>query len=109
MKLWIDDERPAPDDSWVACKSIQDVVRFLGTFEEGGSNEGKLVEEISCDYYLDPKNNVPNGMWVVQEIQFNHKYVVDILAEGVKFRGHSSDDSRNHQMEEAMAYYLNKD
>lgn len=44
MKIWLDDERPAPK-GWMWLKTSKDVLFFLRTYP-------KLVEEISFDHDL---------------------------------------------------------
>ncbi len=102
MKLWIDDERPAPDDSWIAFKDMRSLRRFLDTFEINGENEGKLIAEISCDYYLDPRHMRYTGMTAIEEISFFNRYVTDILAPDFKFKGHSSESDMNKRMEQKI-------
>lgn len=43
MKLWIDDIRTPPDDSWHICRSVSSAIRALDMFYE-------QVEEINLDH-----------------------------------------------------------
>ena len=45
MKLWIDDERPVPDDSWQFAFNIRDAQFLLESFRED-------LEHVSFDYVL---------------------------------------------------------
>lgn len=44
MKLWIDDMRDAPDDSWTVVRKVQAAIRFLAT---------QKIEEISIDHDIE--------------------------------------------------------
>lgn len=45
MKLWLDDERPVPDDSWVLAKTVDDLKTALQENQE-------TLEEVSLDFVL---------------------------------------------------------
>ena len=45
MKLWLDDERPPPDDSWLVFRTAEDLLEWLGP------NMDK-VELLSLDHDL---------------------------------------------------------
>lgn len=44
MKLWVDDERPAPDDTWTVAKTYDEACEILDTRPD--------LEEVSLDYVL---------------------------------------------------------
>lgn len=46
MKLWIDDFRDAPDDSWTEVRKVQPAIAFLAQF-------GLQVTEISLDHDIE--------------------------------------------------------
>lgn len=46
MKIWLDDVRPVPDDTWVHCHSVNEI---LDIFE---NTPAKDVEEVSLDHDL---------------------------------------------------------
>ena len=53
MRLWVDDERPAPDDSWTVAKTSDDAIQelyMLGT--PAVIAMGDTFEEISLDHDL---------------------------------------------------------
>ncbi len=59
MKLWVDDERPAPDNSWTVAKTSDDAIAFLyevGTdasvYKYSTEGEKEVIEEISLDHDL---------------------------------------------------------
>lgn len=58
MKLWVDDERPAPDDSWTVAKTSNEAIKTL-TY---GSAYFTNWEEISLDHDLGGEDT---GMKVV--------------------------------------------
>lgn len=47
MKLWVDDERPAPDNSWAVARTSHEAISML-TF----MNLTVRVEEVSVDHDL---------------------------------------------------------
>lgn len=102
MKIWIDDERPAPSDEFVVCKDIFEVIKLIGTFED---TENK-IDFISFDYYIDPKNNRFTGMDAINEITFYDRCVWPIFGEGFTFATHSSESGCNKRMTEKMNNYL---
>ena len=57
MKLWVDDERAAPDDSWTVAVSSEDAIShlyMLGTPAVIAANGGvkEVVQEVSLDHDL---------------------------------------------------------
>lgn len=46
MKIWLDDERPRPDQDWVHCESVNEVLTLLD------HNEMETIEIISLDHDL---------------------------------------------------------
>lgn len=57
MKIWLDDVRPRPDDSWTHCYSAGEAIMQMGLNE---------VEEASLDHDLGPGDGT--GMDVVEWI-----------------------------------------
>lgn len=104
MKLWIDDERPAPSDDFVVCRDIFEVMNVLAALED----TDKKIEFISFDYYIDPKNNRFTGMDAVNEVAFFDQCVWPILNNEFTFATHSSDSECNRRMTEQMNEYLNE-
>lgn len=61
MKLWVDDERPAPDDTWVVTETsgaAKDLIRLWR-----GSGRPDRFEEISLDHDLGGEDT---GMLVLE-------------------------------------------
>ena len=57
MKIWLDDVRTPPDDTWTHCTSVSSATITLAMYQQE-------VEEISFDHDLgeDPEGNeYPNG------------------------------------------------
>lgn len=102
MKLWIDDERPAPSDDFVVCRDIFELIDLLHSFE---GTETK-IDFISFDYYIDPKNNRFTGMDAILEIINFERLIQPILSDTFTFSTHSSEKSRNEKMENVMRAYL---
>jgi len=50
LKLWVDDERPAPDDSWVHAKTSESAISHL--YMAGVPAIMDDIEEISLDHDL---------------------------------------------------------
>jgi len=65
MRLWVDDERPAPDDSWRVCKTSKEAADFL---LDHVIRRGQWLEEVSLDHDLggdDTGMKVLN--WMINE------------------------------------------
>lgn len=60
MKVWLDDERTPPDDSWTWVGSAQSAIFFL---------ENDDVEVISLDHDLGDESIVGNGYKVISWIE----------------------------------------
>lgn len=63
MKLWLDDERPAPE-GWHRVKTADEALKVLAT-------AGHLLEEISLDHDLGDLTHSPErtGYTVLEEIE----------------------------------------
>lgn len=102
MKIWIDDERPAPSDDFVVCKDIFEVNELLESLEYSQ----ELIDFISFDYYIDPKNHHFTGSTAIDEIIFHDRCAWPVLSDNFTFATHSSDDECNQGMTEKMNEYL---
>ena len=59
MKLWIDDTRMPPDDSWLWAKTYESAIGFLGTCP---------IEDVSFDHDLGTeKDGNDILMWLLNE------------------------------------------
>lgn len=66
MKLWLDDVRKPPDDSWVWCKSYKEFCRALGW-------ASSAFEVISLDHDLgDEKTKTGHDCLIFLEENFHH-------------------------------------
>lgn len=56
MKIWVDDIRTPPDDSWRWCKSSQETIRYLVNTKiavsKGWVEKNKAIEVMSLDHDL---------------------------------------------------------
>lgn len=73
MKLWVDDERPAPSDGeeWVIARTSADAIEFLkanGVESWGYESEMEFFDEISLDHDLGGEDT---GMRVVDWMASN--------------------------------------
>lgn len=55
MKVWVDDERTPPDESWVWAKDSATAISYL--YMEGTPAVSGLFEEISLDHDLGEDDN----------------------------------------------------
>ena len=60
VKLWLDDERDPPDESWVWVDNAKSAIAMLNTLD---------VTEISLDHDLGDENIFGNGYHVLCEIE----------------------------------------
>ena len=60
MKIWLDDERPVPNDTWTLCMSSGEAMHWLRT---------GCVKEISLDHDLGDETKVGNGYMVISYIE----------------------------------------
>jgi hypothetical protein len=88
MKLWLDDERPAPN-GWHLCKDPEEAIRILKT---------SRVEEISLDHDLG-ENTLLTGYHVAVYIE-NMARDGEILP--IKWVCHSSNPVGRKRIEQAM-------
>ncbi len=52
IKLWIDDIRPAPDQSWMVAKTVTSAINALAQF-------GDQIKEISLDHDISHQISTP--------------------------------------------------
>ena len=71
MKLYLDDIRAAPDDSWVVARTAQDAIKWLKTLN---------VEVISLDHDLGAGQLTGYDVvkWIEKEV-FTNKFVPPII------------------------------
>lgn len=58
-KLWVDDERPAPDNTWIVAKTSADAIMFLreigcdaSVYNYSSEGEKAVITEVSLDHDL---------------------------------------------------------
>lgn len=59
MKIWIDDVRPAPDDTYIEIQSVNIAKILIKMNEEGKFKQGEIIELIDVDH--DAGEFVYNG------------------------------------------------
>jgi len=66
-KLWLDEERPPPNKTWTACRTVAQAKNFLIRYNPG-------VTEASLDHDIEPGSIVwlkPSGLsfvrWMIRE------------------------------------------
>lgn len=74
MKIWLDDERPFPDESWTWVFTAQQAIDFLKTGE---------VKEISLDHDLGDEESCGNGYQVIcfieEQVITNESFSVPVI------------------------------
>lgn len=64
MKLWVDDERPAPDETWLVATFSDEAKGFLRLARAAGT----FIEEISLDHDLGGDDTGMKVLdWMIQE------------------------------------------
>lgn len=106
IKIWLDDERPAPNDTFIVCKNIWEFCQAL----ESADQTDQMIEHIDYDFYLDSRGHGATGMDAVLETITMDRYGWDKsrLSKNFTFGTHSSDEFRNAQMTETLNAYLAK-
>lgn len=72
-KLWLDDERPEPDDGWVRAKTAGFAVMLLATTE---------FDEISLDHDLGSETSGTGydvACWLEEEAMSNPQFLIPIV------------------------------
>ncbi len=60
MKLWVDDERPAPDDRWYHAETSAEAIEFLETIDYlAAMTEDTEIFEVSLDHDLGYSDELP--------------------------------------------------
>lgn len=89
MKVWVDDQRPAPE-GWVQCWNIREAEQFIEENKES-------ITHIAFDYYLSEDNRYHTGLLLIQHLWYkNGRKVFSQPKENYTF--HSSDDYMNSTM-----------
>jgi len=44
IKIWVDDERPTPDETWYRCKSVFDTIFLLGALSQLAPDDDILLD-----------------------------------------------------------------
>ena len=74
MKLWLDDLRPAPDDSWLRCTNAFTAIRFLS----GQMPKQEVIVEVSLDHDLGNEQENGTGYnvisWIEERVHMDKKY-----------------------------------
>jgi hypothetical protein len=52
MKLYVDDIRSVPDESWMLAKSVTDAVRAIAQFHSSNPVGAKAIQDILQDYHV---------------------------------------------------------
>lgn len=94
-RLWLDDARPAPDDTWVVAKHFWDFKRVL--------KERGVPSFVSFDFVLlgGPDNGAMNGAncAAVLVSAMGHK-----KPEGFSYEVHSTFDGAKAEIDHVMGY-----
>ena len=96
MKLWIDDFRNPPDDSWVVVRTVKDAIKFM--------QEYGCPEIISFDHDLGENDRgIDIVKWMVEkDIEMEGKFIPD----NFKFYVHSANPIGKRNIEEILNRYL---
>lgn len=70
MKIWVDDERPAPDGTWFHARTASDALRVLAAYRSVRDNpltQNVRVECISLDHDLGGDDTTrPVVLWMAE-------------------------------------------
>lgn len=96
MKIWLDDERPAPT-GWLHVKTVAEAFKVLLDADEFKES----IEEISCDNDLG--EDIPEGYTFLDKIEelFHTGDPYSLIK--TKFRVHSANSGRRVYMEQTIA------
>ena len=95
-KLFIDDMRCAPDDTWDLVRNVADAIVYV-------SSNG-CPDEISFDYCLaDGKNVMPFIEWLICQDRQNKGFIPKHFT----FNSHSSSECGTQQIYNTLIKYLN--
>lgn len=97
MKVYIDDQRKAPD-GWVQVFNVNEAVEFI-------VENCDVITHIDFDYYLSETDNYETGMKVIEYLMmFQEKYHVKIFhSPQENYTFHSSDSFMNERMSARIA------
>ena len=96
-KLYLDDWRSPPDDTWIVARSYDEAVKIM--LEKGCPNI------MSFDFHLTSKPNGKNGLDVARWIVTQDKKT-GFIPSGFQFSVHSSDIARGKQILLLLTSYL---
>lgn len=88
MKLWLDDERPAPPD-WIWVKSAPEAIRYVRDMKE-------FLTHISLDHDLSPYEG--NGLQVAEYIAEER----DSLRDEIEVNVHTANKDKGFEMVNVM-------
>lgn len=66
MKIWLDDERTKPDDSWYWAKDSKSAIIAIALCADGQLDEVSLDHDLGYSY-LDSNSKIDGGMTAGQE------------------------------------------
>jgi hypothetical protein len=94
MRLWVDDERPAPE-GWYQCFSAQTAISAL--------DSGERIETVSLDHDLGDQDHDPEwtGYTVLKYIEHRVFHERDYLPPEVRI--HTANPAARPRMEAAVA------
>lgn len=97
-KLFLDDIRQPPDNSWIVARSFDEAVKII--------NEKGCPDQLSFDYHISKKPGGKNGkdlaQWLIN-VDRKRKFIPDDF----EFYVHSSDLAGAEQIKALLSGYLN--
>lgn len=82
MKIWIDDERPVPDETWTLATTAQGGISLIATHAAE-----EMIEWVSIDYTLGYSSQTDNGDTVIRWIVENKPPIGKITAHSSSWSG----------------------
>ena len=102
MKVYIDDQRKAPED-WVQLFNSYDAIEFI-------VEHHSEITHIDFDYYLSETDHYDTGLKVIEYlISLQRTYDVNIFhSPQENYTFHSSDSFMNERMADAISYLFGR-
>lgn len=72
MKLWIDDERKAPDDTWAVAKSSAEAIQVLAGKRniDRSLRQETIIEVLALDHDLGYSEEVPRSYGLTEDYPY---------------------------------------
>lgn len=69
IKIWVDDIRPAPDNSYIHCRSVNEAKTAIRFYERNFSDDTILIDldHDSGDYFNDGEDYIKILDWLEEE------------------------------------------